>query len=76
MMEEDDSEMVAHQMQNETYGGAQATRFNKPMVDPQMRKADSVKYQTLVGGDDDSPYNPYDGGMDVDEDNSQHSLPS
>jgi hypothetical protein len=44
MMEEDDSEMVAQQMQHETYGGAQATRFNQPMVDPQLRKADSVKY--------------------------------
>jgi hypothetical protein len=31
-------------MQNETYGGGAKT-FNKPLADPQLRKADSVKYQ-------------------------------
>ena len=56
MIEEDESEFLAQQMQNESFGGAPSNNYNnKPMADnrEQVRKADTQRVQQLVGGDDD-----------------------
>lgn len=61
-MDEDEGERLAQKLQNEMYGGMDSNNQpNQAMMDqnqPEVRQADSNRYEQMIGGSDDF------GGMD------------